>query len=91
MNLSAPSGLGGSANDRFGSAVAMGGDATLVGARLDDGVGDNNQGSAMVFYPSLSAPCADGADNDGDTLVDFPQDPGCSSATDDSELNRRRV
>ena len=31
--LSAPSAIGGSANDRFGSAVAMGGDATLVGAK----------------------------------------------------------
>jgi hypothetical protein len=87
MSLIAPSGLGGTANDRFGSSVAMGGDATLVGARLDDSVGDDNRGSAVVFYPPRNAPCADGADNDGDTLVDFPQDPGCLSATDDSELN----
>jgi hypothetical protein len=29
--------------------------------------------------------CFDGQDNDGDTLIDFPNDPGCSSYTDDSE------
>ena len=29
--------------------------------------------------------CADGIDNDGDTLVDFPQDPGCTSANDTTE------
>jgi hypothetical protein len=29
--------------------------------------------------------CADGEDNDGDEFIDFPADPGCTSATDDSE------
>src|SRR5205823_884204 len=29
--------------------------------------------------------CSDGKDNDGDGLVDFPEDPGCTSATDDTE------
>ena len=31
--------------------------------------------------------CSDGADNDGDGLIDFPNDPGCSSANDDSEAD----
>ena len=31
--------------------------------------------------------CADGIDNDADTLIDFPADPGCSSSTDNSEVN----
>jgi hypothetical protein len=31
--------------------------------------------------------CSDGIDNDGDGLIDYPQDPGCSSATDNSENN----
>jgi hypothetical protein len=38
----------------------------------------------------LSVPspeCSDGADNDGDTLIDFPDDPGCSSLTDDDETD----
>lgn len=29
--------------------------------------------------------CSDGRDNDGDRAVDFPQDRGCSSASDDRE------
>jgi hypothetical protein len=29
--------------------------------------------------------CADGKDNDGDGLVDFPADPGCEAANDDTE------
>lgn len=29
--------------------------------------------------------CSDGIDNDGDNLIDYPADPGCSSRADDSE------
>ena len=29
--------------------------------------------------------CADGKDNDGDGLTDYPEDPGCAFANDDSE------
>ena len=29
--------------------------------------------------------CSDGVDNDGDGMVDFPEDLGCTSETDDSE------
>ncbi len=29
--------------------------------------------------------CSDGIDNDGDGLIDFPDDPGCTSPDDDSE------
>lgn len=39
---------------------------------------------AVVEPPAV---CADGADNDGDGLVDFPSDPGCVSADDDDELD----
>ena len=31
--------------------------------------------------------CNDGRDNDGDGLVDYPNDPGCSSSTDNDEYN----
>lgn len=31
--------------------------------------------------------CNDGIDNDGDGLIDYPSDPGCTSATDNSEVN----
>ncbi len=29
--------------------------------------------------------CSDTVDNDGDGLIDFPQDPGCTSSTDNTE------
>lgn len=31
--------------------------------------------------------CMDGADNDGDELVDFPADPGCENELDNDEFN----
>jgi hypothetical protein len=38
---------------------------------------------------ALAAPptnqCSDGKDNDGDGLIDYPQDPGCGSARDNDE------
>jgi hypothetical protein len=36
----------------------------------------------MLMYEHA---CADGDDDDGDGLIDYPDDPGCSSATDESE------
>ncbi|MDQ3720415.1 MAG: hypothetical protein M3350_06490 [Actinomycetota bacterium] len=48
-------------------------------ADADDGAGDGRGGDA--------AQCEDGIDNDGDGRTDFPNDPGCSSAQDDSEAN----
>ncbi|MBK8943365.1 MAG: hypothetical protein IPM79_38625 [Polyangiaceae bacterium] len=36
---------------------------------------------AMNFGPAVGE-CSDGIDNDGDTLIDFPDEPGCSSADD---------
>jgi hypothetical protein len=35
--------------------------------------------------PVESVQCADTVDNDGDGKIDFPDDPGCSNATDDTE------
>ncbi len=36
-------------------------------------------------FTVTSARCSDGVDNDGDTHVDFPADPGCGSPDDSSE------
>lgn len=36
-------------------------------------------------HKTQPAQCADARDNDGDALIDFPADPGCSSASDNSE------
>lgn len=32
--------------------------------------------------------CSNGKDDDGDGLIDYPNDPGCASATDEDETNR---
>lgn len=37
--------------------------------------------------PPPKAQCEDGLDNDSDTLIDYPSDPGCTSATDNDETN----
>ena len=41
--------------------------------------------SDEVFFPTdatavlLDPPCLDGLDNDGDLLIDYPEDPGCAA------------
>jgi hypothetical protein len=40
--------------------------------------------------PPPPTDCSDGVDNDGDGLIDFPADPGCSSADDTTETGRFR-
>ena len=49
-----------------------------------------NQAAETSFYvPAYTSPpqCNDGIDNDGDTLIDYPADPGCSSASDTDETD----
>ncbi|HIH17762.1 MAG TPA: hypothetical protein HA282_04530 [Nanoarchaeota archaeon] len=36
--------------------------------------------------PRSAAQCRDGLDNDGDTYIDYPADPGCASKNDNNEL-----
>jgi hypothetical protein len=52
--------------------------------------------SFALAAPSLARPrsmakglpqCGDGIDNDGDGLIDLGQDPGCTSPSDNSELD----
>ena len=62
-------------------ATGSGDDAADDGADEDsgdDGTGDGGGGATE---------CSDGVDNDGDGLIDFGSDPGCTSAADDSEDN----
>jgi hypothetical protein len=50
-------------------------------------VGRNPQDNCN-FFPCVDKPqCSDAKDNDGDSLMDYPADPGCTSATDTSEVN----
>lgn len=37
--------------------------------------------------PQETFKCSDGVDNDGDSLIDYPDDPGCSSISDNDEYN----
>jgi hypothetical protein len=49
-------------------------------------------GFLRLGFGSLTFPvCDDGLDNDGDGLIDFPADPGCASANDQSETDPLRV
>ena len=45
------------------------------------------EGSGGVEPPPPSYPCSDGLDNDNDGYADYPEDPGCSSNTDNDEYN----
>jgi MYXO-CTERM domain-containing protein len=50
------------------------------------GTGTNPLGQEEGFVAFLSVPaCSDGSDNDSDTAIDHPADPGCSSPIDWSE------
>jgi len=40
-----------------------------------------------LAYRTTPAQCSDGIDNDGDGLIDFPSDPGCTSGGDNDETN----
>jgi hypothetical protein len=62
------------ADDRFGYAVAVSGDMAVLGAYGDNDDGSYS-GSATVFL--IPPACGDGIDNDGDGLIDFPDDLGC--------------
>ncbi|MCA9353935.1 MAG: DUF4832 domain-containing protein [Candidatus Kaiserbacteria bacterium] len=47
-------------------------------------------GSVTVSGTAVPTPtyaCSDSSDNDGDGLVDYPADPGCTSGTDNDEYN----
>ncbi len=50
---------------------------------------NGNESGSQVFTQivTVSYACSDSVDNDDDDLTDFPNDPGCSSATDTDEFN----
>ena len=55
--------------------------ATLYHAAVP---GNESSGDATCSF-TLPPQCSDGIDNDDDTFVDWPADPGCTSAEDDTE------
>lgn len=46
-----------------------------------------SQAATIMFRQTVITPaaCNDGLDNDGDTLIDWPNDPDCASLEDDNE------
>jgi len=66
------------------------------GNGLSDGAEDANQNGRVDFGetdpnvfdgPPPPAQCSDNIDNDGDSLIDFPEDPGCDDPDDDDEFD----
>ncbi|MBD3309852.1 PKD domain-containing protein, partial [Candidatus Woesearchaeota archaeon] len=55
---------------------------------VTDQDGDSHTASQeiIVLEPQVYE-CSDGIDNDGDGYIDYPQDPGCESLTDDNETD----
>jgi len=54
-----------------------------------DGNGSFSSGDGPYSWDQATAnpECSDGVDNDADALIDFPNDPGCSSTVDDDEAD----
>ena len=71
--------------------------SALIGrftARVPIDIYNRERGSVSdvgaVEYSSQTEPtyqCSDGSDNDSDSLTDYPNDPGCSSVSDNDEYN----
>ena len=61
-------------------------DANAVAGAIGDGSPGLVTGASFTINGPL-AECSNGQDDDGNTKVDFPNDPGCASANDDSEFN----
>jgi len=70
----------GTGNPGTGNLGGNTGTGTSGAPPFDDGDG-----------PGGSPDCSDGVDNDGDGAVDFPNDPGCASSSDDSETQGQRL
>jgi hypothetical protein len=49
--------------------------------------GSKSDGHTVTFQASASSACSDGTDNDGDSLTDYPADPGCTGLFDTDETD----
>ncbi|HLC99311.1 MAG TPA: PKD domain-containing protein [Candidatus Nanoarchaeia archaeon] len=60
-----------------------------VTCSVTDNGGRTGSDSAVINVtgPVQTFECNDRADNDNDSLIDFPADPGCINATDDNETD----
>ncbi|MDD4287687.1 MAG: hypothetical protein PHN33_05060, partial [Candidatus Peribacteraceae bacterium] len=61
---------------------------TATVSTSNDQNGSNNTSQTVsTTVQCITTQCSDGIDNDGDQLIDYPNDPGCSSAQDNDEYN----
>jgi len=67
------------------STVCGDGVPGLPAEECDDGNGAAGDGCSPTC--AIEDECSNGVDDDGDGLADFPNDPGCSSATDFLEVS----
>jgi uncharacterized membrane protein len=61
-------------------ATGVSGDGQIVVGRIAPASGGE------LYIAAIPRSCNDGIDNDGDGLVDFPEDPGCSDGQDRFEI-----
>jgi hypothetical protein len=72
--------------DNNGDGVSDAQDPGCNGGSGTNGVYDPNDNSEGDGANSTGPQCSDGIDNNKDGTVDYPEDPGCSSADDNLEL-----
>ncbi|HEV8324663.1 MAG TPA: hypothetical protein VG389_23800 [Myxococcota bacterium] len=81
------SGGDGGGGDGGPDAGGDGGGGDGGGVGTDGGVDGGGGTDAAADAGSAPPQCANGVDDDGDTAIDFPADPGCADAADDDETN----
>jgi hypothetical protein len=77
-----------SAGSAYLTGLTQSGDFPTTPSPLDGTLGGSNDAYISKLGASGPPPlpqCSDGVDNDGDGKTDYPADPGCTSAADDSE------
>jgi Ca2+-binding RTX toxin-like protein len=90
--------VGGRGNDASDAVDGSGRDFVVCGSGFDKVKADKGDIVSIdcedvqrvedtTTPPEEDADCSDGLDNDGDGKTDFPDDPGCSSAGDTSEVD----
>ena len=77
--------VAGLAITQLGASAQKVGNPGPFNLRIDDGLIMIKETDFSLERKDTAA-CADGEDNDDDGLTDFPADPQCSSATDNSEV-----